>query len=118
MSNNDLQKKIDNITDTLKGEICRICVTNDSNELVDMCGYAHYNIDKLFRLIIDERIKCNNSFDDVKAESTYIQKTINPNYSPFDNSLSYIYKCAKCGKRLKPDDCFCSNCGRYIIWEE
>lgn len=57
-----LRKKIDNRVDTIEGEISRMCVTDDIDELNSMAFYLHSNIsyllvDCLDRIRLREKLK-------------------------------------------------------------
>lgn len=43
------------LADTIKGEINRMCVTDDLAEFDTMYGHANRNIDKLSKMIYDAR---------------------------------------------------------------
>jgi hypothetical protein len=43
------------LADTLKGEINRMCVTKELSELDTMYGHAKKNLDKLSKMIYEER---------------------------------------------------------------
>lgn len=45
------QKEILNLSDTIKGEINRMCVTNDLSEMDDMFFHAKQNISRLNMLL-------------------------------------------------------------------
>lgn len=52
----DVRKEIDILTDTIQGEINRMCVTDDISELDSMALHARNNIGKLQEMNY-ERIK-------------------------------------------------------------
>lgn len=43
------------LADTIEGEINRMCVTNDLNELDTMYRHAKINLDKLLSMIYEKR---------------------------------------------------------------
>ena len=45
------------LADTVKGEINRMCVTEDLSEFDIMYGHAKRNLDKLSKMIYDARFK-------------------------------------------------------------
>lgn len=45
------------LADTIKGEINRMCVTNELAEFDTMYGHAKKNIEKLSKMIYDSRFK-------------------------------------------------------------
>lgn len=48
------------LTDTIKGEINRMCVTSDLVEFDTMYGHAKVNLDKLSRMIYNGRFKAES----------------------------------------------------------
>lgn len=50
-------KEIMNLADTIKGEVGRMCVTNNLNELDTMSEYATINIEKLEMLIYNSKFR-------------------------------------------------------------
>ena len=48
------------LADTIKGEINRMCVTNELAEFDTMYGHAKKNIEKLSKMIYNERFKVEN----------------------------------------------------------
>ena len=49
------RKTIHILADTIKGEINRMCVTNELAEFDTMYGHAKRNLDKLSKMIYDAR---------------------------------------------------------------
>ncbi len=49
------RKTMNNLVDTIKGEINRMCVTKELSEFDTMYGHAKRNLDKLSRMIYDAR---------------------------------------------------------------
>lgn len=49
------RQKIMNLADTIQGEINRMCVTDELNELDTMHKHAKENINKLAKMIYDYR---------------------------------------------------------------
>lgn len=47
--------KIHNLVDTIRGEINRMCVTDELSEFDTMYGHAKRNLDKLSKMIYDAR---------------------------------------------------------------
>lgn len=50
-------KEIRFLADMMKGNINRICVTNDLSELYNMQITLKYNVDKLFNMVYDLKFK-------------------------------------------------------------
>lgn len=48
------------LADTIKGEINRMCVTHELEELDTMYGHARRNLDKLSKMIYDGRFKAES----------------------------------------------------------
>lgn len=48
------------ISDTIKGEINRMCVTDDLSEFDTMYGHAKKHLDKLSKMIYESRFKFSN----------------------------------------------------------
>lgn len=48
------------LADTIKGEINRMCVTNELAEFDTMYGHAKKNIEKLSKMIYDKRFKAES----------------------------------------------------------
>ena len=61
MSENE-RKEIMILSDTIHGEVNRMCVTNKVSELDTMCAHAKTNLDKLLKMIYVTkfRIKCED----------------------------------------------------------
>ncbi len=55
--NENERKKMMILTDTIEGEINRMCVTNSVAEFHSMYAYAKKNLDKLSKMIYDARFK-------------------------------------------------------------
>lgn len=53
-------KKIDEQRDLLKGNINRMCVTKDMEELQEMYDYAKYRIDNIFHVNYDRLTEDND----------------------------------------------------------
>lgn len=51
------RKTMMNLADTIKGEINRMCVTKELTEFDTMYGHAKRNLDKLSKMIYDDRFK-------------------------------------------------------------
>lgn len=51
------RKTIMILADTIKGEINRMCVTDDLSEFDTMYGHAKKNLDKLSKMIYDARFE-------------------------------------------------------------
>ena len=49
------RKEMMNLADTIKGEINRMCVTNDLEEFLRTSAYAKLNLEKLSKMIFDGR---------------------------------------------------------------
>lgn len=45
------------LADTIEGEINRMCVTNDLSEFDTMYGHAKRNLDKLSKMVYEERFR-------------------------------------------------------------
>lgn len=52
MSRDELDK-IEHVRDMLKGNINRMCVCEDANELVKMYHYAKFRIDTIYEFCLD-----------------------------------------------------------------
>ena len=52
-----MNNEIINLADTIEGEINRMCVTTDKNELCTMYDYAKENLLKLLFMIYDTKFK-------------------------------------------------------------
>lgn len=55
--NENERKKMMILTDTIEGEINRMCVTKDFAEFNSMYGHVKRNLDKLSKMIYDARFK-------------------------------------------------------------
>ena len=62
MSENE-RKTMMNLADTIKGEINRMCVTKELTEFDTMYGHAKRNLDKLSKMIYDDRFKAEERGD-------------------------------------------------------
>lgn len=51
------RKVMMNLAETIKGEINRMCVTEDLSEFDTMYGHAKKNLEKLSKMIYDARFK-------------------------------------------------------------
>ena len=49
------------LADTIKGEINRMCVTKELAEFDSMYGHAKKNLEKLSKMIYDDRFKAERS---------------------------------------------------------
>ena len=54
------RKTMMNLADTIKGEINRMCVTKELTEFDTMYGHAKRNLDKLSKMIYDDRFKAES----------------------------------------------------------
>ena len=54
------RKDILNLSDTIKGEVNRMCVTNDIFELHDMASYARVRVSELEDLIHEAKFSIDN----------------------------------------------------------
>lgn len=53
------RKLMMNLADTMHGEINRMCVTQELSEFDTMYGHAKRNLDKLSKMIYEERFEAN-----------------------------------------------------------
>ncbi len=58
--NENERKKMMILTDTIEGEINRMCVTKDLAEFDSMYGHAKRNLEKLSKMIYDARFKAES----------------------------------------------------------
>jgi hypothetical protein len=54
------RKTMMNLADTIRGEINRMCVTKELTEFDTMYGHAKRNLDKLSKMIYDDRFKAES----------------------------------------------------------
>lgn len=54
------RKTMMNLADTIQGEINRMCVTKELTEFDTMYGHAKRNLDKLSKMIYDDRFKAES----------------------------------------------------------
>lgn len=54
------RKTMMNLADTIEGEINRMCVTKELTEFDTMYGHAKRNLDKLSKMIYDNRFKAES----------------------------------------------------------
>ena len=52
-----IRNEIMNVADFIKGEINRMCVTNDLSEFDTMYGHAKKHLEKLSKMIYDARFR-------------------------------------------------------------
>lgn len=58
------RKTMMNLADTIEGEINRMCVTKELTEFDTMCAHAKRNLDKLSKMIYDNRFKAESEDKD------------------------------------------------------
>ena len=54
--------------ETIKGEINRMCITNELFELDTMCEYAKKNLDILLKTIHDARFRVKSEVQDADSD--------------------------------------------------
>jgi len=54
------RKTMMNLADTIEGEINRMCVTKELTEFDTMYGHAKRNLEKLSKMIYDDRFKAES----------------------------------------------------------
>ena len=52
------------LADTIEGEVNRMCVTNELNELDTMYSHANTNLDKLLSMIYEVKFKVERSVEE------------------------------------------------------
>lgn len=61
-----MNRRIDNIIDMLEGNICRMCVTDSKEELLQMYTYANIRLNEIF-VDSSKRIKDQNISNDYSS---------------------------------------------------
>lgn len=59
-----IERTIMNLTDTIEGEINRMCVTKDLSEFDTMYAHAKRNLDKLSAMIYNDRFRFKGEKND------------------------------------------------------
>jgi len=60
------RKTMMNLADTIEGEINRMCVTKELTEFDTMYGHAKRNLDKLSKMIYNDRFKAESEEDNAR----------------------------------------------------
>lgn len=98
-------KEVLNLANTIQGEINRICVSDDVEEINSMANWARQNIQKLFKL----RYKDVTDREAVEVEVSSLK------WVPvYDKNLGQCFKCEGCSKVMPVEFPYCPWCGSLM----